>query len=203
MNNFTTFEIVLYCAELLLLIYGSVSDVKHRRIPLWTGIASVVLGLVSLLYGRHYWMAIFFAAGVFAPSYPLLQVLMLVLVFPIYSVEGAACLPFVLGLLLILYFFKMKMIGGGDTQMLFGMYGIAYRGWTLSLLIAAITILTGVFTSIKVFGFKKAMSRLPIIAKSMFRKNEIEHDTEKIKTPFLLVLAEAWAILGIIKLFVH
>ena len=203
MNNFTAFEIVLYCAELLLLIIGSISDVKHRRIPLWLGIASVVLGLVSLLYGKHYWMAVFFAVGVFAPSFPLLQVLMLVLVFPIFSAEGAACLPFVLGLLLILYFFKMKMIGGGDTQMLFGMYGIAYRGWTLSILIAAITILTGIFTSIKVFGFKKSISRIPIIAKSMFRKNEIEHDAEKIKTPFLLVLTEAWAIFGIIKLFVH
>ena len=194
-------DAIFYFVELILLIIGTRSDLKERKIPKYIGICSVLLGLIALIYNKHYWLAAFYVLAVYAPSMLALRIALICFGFIVYSQEGMASLPLMISLGVTLFFFNRGLIGGGDTQMAFGMLGIEHQSWNISIIICVITIVTNIMLCIRKFGIKKSFSRIKTVGKSITSRKKIEEDKDRLRSPFLVTLTAAWITYGVLFLF--
>ena len=113
----TSFAIVFF----ILLLISAVSDVKSRRIPKVCSYGLLLISLLRLIYDRQYVLAAYFALSVLATGSKGLKLLLYIGATAIFANKGEASYPLIFGLAAADLLFTLKIIGGGDAQLLFSM----------------------------------------------------------------------------------
>ena len=174
----------------ILLIVASVSDIKTRKIPSYCSYPIMILAMVLFILDKEYLLIPLFILAVLGTGNTIFRIAYIVLSVVLVANRGEWLVPLIAGLVIGDIFFSMRLIGGGDAQLLFGMLTYAYRGWGMLIIIAAITIVSGFVLIIKNRG--KAKNRILEILKNL-KKGTIGKDTSRIQIPYAIVLCLSMA----------
>lgn len=180
----------------ILLIVASVSDIKTRKIPSYCSYPIMILAMVLFILDKEYLLIPLFILAVLGTGNTIFRIAYIVLSVVLVANRGEWLVPLIAGLVIGDIFFSMRLIGGGDAQLLFGMLTYAYRGWGMLIIIAAITIVSGFVLIIKNRG--KAKNRILEILKNL-KKGTIGKDTSRIQIPYAIVLCLSMAIYMVVQ----
>ena len=180
----------------ILLIVASVSDIKTRKIPSYCSYPIMILAMVLFILDKEYLLIPLFILAVLGTGNTIFRIAYIVLSVVLVANRGEWLVPLIAGLVIGDIFFSMRLIGGGDAQLLFGMLTYAYRGWGMLIIIAAITIVSGFLFIIKNRG--KAKNRILEILKNL-KKGTIGKDTSRIQIPYAIVLCLSMAIYMVVQ----
>ena len=180
----------------ILLIVASVSDIKTRKIPSYCSYPIMILAMVLFILDKEYLLIPLFVLAVLGTGNTIFRIVYIVLSVVLVANRGEWLVPLIAGLVIGDIFFSMRLIGGGDAQLLFGMLAYAYRGWGMLIIIAAITIVSGFVLIIKNRG--KAKNRIIEILKNL-KKGTIGKDTSRIQIPYAIVLCLSMAIYMVVQ----
>lgn len=180
----------------ILLIVASVSDIKTRKIPSYCSYPIMILAMVLFILDKEYLLIPLFVLAVLGTGNTIFRIAYIVLSVVLVANRGEWLVPLIAGLVIGDIFFSMRLIGGGDAQLLFGMLAYAYRGWGMLIIIAAITIVSGFVLIIKNRG--KAKNRILEILKNL-KKGTIGKDISRIQIPYAIVLCLSMAIYMVVQ----
>lgn len=181
----------------ILLIVASVSDIKTRKIPSYCSYPIMILAMVLFILDKEYLLIPLFILAVLGTGNTIFRIAYIVLSVVLVANRGEWLVPLIAGLVIGDIFFSMRLIGGGDAQLLFGMLAYAYRGWGMLIIIAAITIVSGFVLIIKNRG--KAKNRILEILKNL-KKGTIGKDTSRIQIPYAIVLCLSMSIYMVVQI---
>ena len=181
----------------ILLIVASVSDIKTRKIPSYCSYPIMILAMVLFILDKEYLLIPVFILAVLGTGNTIFRIAYIVLSVVLVANRGEWLVPLIAGLVIGDIFFSMRLIGGGDAQLLFGMLAYAYRGWGMLIIIAAITIVSGFVLIIKNRG--KAKNRILEILKNL-KKGTIGKDTSRIQIPYAIVLCLSMSIYMVVQI---
>ncbi len=178
-----TFAVVFF----MVLLFSAVSDVKNRYIPKICSYGLLLISLLRLIYDGQYVLAAYFALSVFATGSKSLKLLLFIGATTIFANKGEAAFPLIFGLAAVDLFFTLKIIGGGDAQLLFSMLGFGYKSWKMSVSISAVTLTVGFIVILYSHRSIKLRERITSI-KDSWQTGSIESDHNRIRIPFAVLL---------------
>ena len=83
--------------------------------------------------------------------------------------------------------FSLRIIGGGDAQLLYALLAFGYQDWKMAASVSAVTLITGTAAVIRASGLQNAGKRI-LTAASNMRSGNIENDTARLRIPFAALL---------------
>ena len=178
--------VVLYILASLALGWATLSDIRTRKIPFVAGIGLLLIGLFFLIKERMWLEALFFAVVVWG-SRGGIWYLLIAAVAIIVLVNNPVSLPFVLGMLFVLFIFVMGWFGGGDSQVAFGLIAIARDWWMVGYLFGGTIVVAIVLSIVKRGGIKDAAERLWWVSRHM----KEAPDEEALRTPWAVLASAA------------
>ena len=179
----TSFAIVFF----ILLLISAVSDVKSRRIPKVCSYGLLLISLLRLIYDRQYFLAAYFALSVLATGSRSLKLLLYIGATAIFANKGESAFPLIFGLAAADLLFTLRIIGGGDAQLLFSMLGFGYKSWKMAASVSAMTLITGFVVILFSYGSINLKERITSI-KNSWKTGTITSDHNRIRTPFAALL---------------
>ena len=180
-------RIVSCIAVLILLCISGVFDIKHRRIPRFCSYGLLLISFLMLIMEREYMLAAYFIFSILATGLKWLRIPMLVWAVIVLANVGENAAPLVFGLAAADMLFSLRIIGGGDAQMLFALLGFGYQDWKMAASVSMITLIVGTAAVIRASGLKNAGKRI-LTAASNMRSGNIENDTARLRIPFAALL---------------
>ena len=172
------------------LVISGISDFRTRRIPRICSYGLLLFSLFLLIYRKEYILSVYFVLAVLSAGNKKMKPILFVMAVIAFSNEGERAFPMVFSLSAVDFLFSMKLIGGGDAQLLFSMLSFGYSGWAMAISIAAIVMIVGTASVIHAFGLKGTISRLKTVSSSM-KNGTVRSDRNRLKIPLgsLLPLA--------------
>lgn len=179
-------EIALYVLASGALIWAGYSDIKSRRVPVIAGFGLLGMGLVFLLLGRQWIQAAFFLLAIWGSRGRRWGLPIAALGFVVLALDLSS-LPFVLGVMFVLFIFWMGWFGGGDAQLALGLMALGNDGWIVAYLFGGTIVVALVLSIVKRGGIVPAIKRLAWV----FRNLGGKPDTEALRTPWGALAAVA------------
>ncbi len=177
-------EIGLYVLASAALIWAAYSDIKTRRVPLVAGFGLLGVGLLFLLIG-HLWIhAAFFLLAIWGSRGKAWSVPVAALGAAVLIIDLSA-LPFVIGVMFVLFIFWMGWFGGGDAQLALGLMAMANGWWMVAYLFGGTILVAVVLSIIERGGVVPAMRRLFWVLKNIGE----EPDQEALRIPWGVLAA--------------
>ena len=170
-----------------LLFLSAVSDVRKRVVPAACSRGLMLAALCVLVYEKSYAPAAYFIFAVLATGSRILKIPLFAGAILMMANTGEVSVPFILSLAAADLLFTLRIIGGGDAQLLFSMIAFGYGDRLMPLVIAAVTMAAGLFCILHHYGFKEAGSRL-LHAALTLRSGNIGSDSERLRVPFACIL---------------
>ena len=180
-------RIVSCIAVLILLCISGVFDIKHRRIPRFCSYGLLLISFLMLIMEREYMLAAYFIFSILATGLKWLRIPMLVWAVIVLANIGENAAPLVFGLAAADMLFTLRIIGGGDAQLLYALFASGHQDWKMAAAVSAVTLIAGTAAVIRVYGLQKAGKRI-LTAASNMRSGKIENDTARIRIPFAALL---------------
>lgn len=182
------YEVLMLILTSMLLIWAAIADLRTRRIPRIASYLILLLAIAWLFAHEQWWEAVFLGLVVIRPAKkPLLYLAelsgFLLMVMRSFSLET---IFFVVAILVVQLLFDNRILGGGDAQVATAVIAIIPE-WRLFVLLTLVYVAIVIILSVKRFGFRGWMARLKQLL-SRHRK-PIETDTEKIQTPWVVIVA--------------
>ena len=171
----------------ILLCIAGVCDIKHRRIPRFCSYGLLFISFLMLILERKYILAVYFIVSILATGQKWLRIPLLIWAVIVFANTGEAAAPLVFGLAAADMLFSLRIIGGGDAQMLFALLGFGYQDWKMAASVSMITLIAGTAAVIRASGLKNAGKRI-LTAASNMRSGNIENDTARLRIPFAALL---------------
>lgn len=178
--------VVSYILASFALGWATLSDIRTRKIPFVAGIGLLLIGLFFLLKERLWLEALFFALVIWG-SRGSIWYFLIAAVAIIVLVNNPVSLPFVLGMLFVLFIFAMGWFGGGDSQVAFGLMAIARDWWMVGYLFGGTIVVVIVLSAVKRGGMKGAAERLWWVSRHM----KEAPDEEALRTPWAVLASAA------------
>ena len=185
--EYSRFHAAFAAVFFILLLISAVSDEKTRRIPKGCSYGLLLISLMLLIFEKQYVFAAYFTLAVFATGSKSLKLLLFIGATAIFANKGEAAFPLIFGLAAADLFFSMKIIGGGDAQLLFSMLGFGYKSWKMSASVSAVTLIVGLIVILYSRGSINLRERITFI-KNSWKTGTIESDRSRIRIPFAVVL---------------
>lgn len=185
--EYSWFQAAFSVVFFMMLIISAVSDVRTRRIPKICSYGLLLISLLRLVYDRQYVLAVYFALSVFATGSKSLKLFLYIGAAAIFANKGETSFPLIFGLAAVDLLFTLKIIGGGDAQLLFSMLGFGYQSWKMSASVSAVTIITGfvvILFSGRTINSKERITSI----KDSWKTGTITSDHNRIRIPFAVLL---------------
>lgn len=170
-----------------LLLWAAVIDYRTRKIPVVAGFGMLGLGLAVLVKGGGGipFLALYFLLAIWSTRGGVWQVVLLAASVGMLWAFGWEAGPLVVGILFVSYAFWSGWLGGGDSQLAFGLIGIG-QDWLILTMLFGLTILAGVILAIrKQGGVEQGARRLISVARRLGEPP----DDEAIRTPWGIIAA--------------
>lgn len=173
------------------LVVSGISDLKTKRIPRACSYGLLLFSLLLLIYRKEYMLSAYFVLAVLAAGNKKVKPILFVMVVIVFSNMGERAFPLVFGLSAVDFLFSMRLIGGGDAQLLFAMLSFGCSSWKMVIAVAAVVILLGIGAVIYAFGIRKSISRIKTVS-SFMKNGTVQSDRDRLKIPFASLLPFAF-----------
>ena len=185
--EYSRFQAAFAVVFFMMLIISAVSDVRTRRIPKICSYGLLLISLLRLVYDRQYVLAVYFALSVFATGSKSLKLFLYIGAAVIFANKGETSFPLIFGLAGADLLFTLKVIGGGDAQLLFSMLGFGYKSWKMAASFSAVTIIAGfviILFPVRSINLKERITSI----KESWKTGTIASDHNRIRIPFAVLL---------------
>ena len=185
--EYSRFHAAFAAVFFILLLISAVSDEKTRRIPKGCSYGLLLISLMLLILEKQYVFAAYFTLAVFATGSKSLKLLLFIGATAIFANKGEAAFPLIFGLAAADLFFSLKIIGGGDAQLLFSMLGFGYKSWKMAASVSAVTIIAGfviILFPVRSINLKERITSI----KESWKTGTIASDHNRIRIPFAVLL---------------
>ena len=174
-------------AIFILLCISGVCDVKNRRIPRFCSYGLLLISFLMLILEREYMLAAYFIFSILATELKWLRIPLLISAVIIFANIGETAAPLVFGLAAADMLFTLRLIGGGDAQLLYAIFTSGHQDWKMAAAVSAVTLIAGTAAVIRASGLKNAGKRI-LTAASNMRSGNIENDKARLRIPFAALL---------------
>ena len=200
MQYFDHFRFHAVCAVVffVVLLISAVSDVKNRHIPKICSYALLLISLLRLIYDGQYVLAAYFVLSVLATGSKSLKFLLYFGATAIFANKGEAASPLIFGLAAADLFFTLKIIGGGDAQLLFSMLGFGYKSWKMAASVSAVTLIVGFTVILYSRGSINMRERITSI-KNSWETGKIESDRSRIRIPLAVIFPMSFILFSFVS----
>ena len=164
------------------LVISGISDFSTRRIPRVCSYGLLIFSLFLLIYRREYILSVYFVLAVLAAGNKRLKPILFVMAVIVFSNKGERAFPLVFSLSAVDFLFSIKVMGGGDAQLLFSMLSFGYSSWEMAFSIAAVVLIVGTASVIYAFGIKDFISRFKTVS-SCIKNGTVRSDRNRLKIP--------------------
>lgn len=171
----------------IMLIVSAVSDARTNHIPKRCSYSMMLISLIVLVYNRQYLLAAYYVFSVFSTGSKKLKLLLFTGTAVVFANLGNAAFPMVFSLAAADLLFSLRIIAGGDAQLLFAMLAFGYRDWTMSAAISAVSLTAGTVFILRSGSFQVIKTRI-LTAVSHLKAGTVENDSERIRIPFASLL---------------
>ena len=189
--NPVTLHVVTGAIMFAALVISGISDIKTRRVSRVCSYGLLLFSLFLLIYRKEYILSVYFVLAVLTAGNKKLKPILFVMALITFSSEGDCASPMVFGLSAVDFLFSMKLIGGGDAQLLFSMLSFGYNSWKMAFSITAVVIIIGTVSVIYAFGIKESISRLKTVS-SCIKNGTVRSDKDRLKIPLASLLPFAF-----------
>ncbi len=183
----TPFHVISASIMFILLTAAAAADVRTRHIPVYCSYGLLLLSFIFLIRDKQYILAVYYMLAVFSTGNKKMKMVLFTGAVIVFANSGSSASPLVFGLAAADFLFALRIIGGGDAQILFSLLGFGYRNWIMGISVASVTFIAGSVLIFSSYGFKGAVSRAnPAIGH--LKSCTVESDRERIRIPFAALL---------------
>ena len=175
------------------LVISGISDMKTKRIPKACSYGILIFSLLMLIYRKEYILSLYFVFAVLAAGNKKIKPALFVMAVIVFSNKGDRAFPLVFCLAASDFLFSMRLIGGGDAQLLFSMFSFSFNSWIMAFAVASVILTAGSVYVIRTIGIKKIISRMKTVSVHL-KKGTVQSDHERIKIPFAALLPFAFVL---------
>ena len=173
------------------LVISGISDLKTKRIPKACSHGLLLFSLLLLICRGEYMLSVYFLLSVIAAGNKKLKPILFVMAVIVFANKGELAFPLVFGLAATDILFSLKLIGGGDAQLLFSMLTFGWKSWRMACSIAAVIIVAGTFSVIHAWGKKNIAGRIKAVSEHM-KSGTVQADRNRLRIPFAALLPFAF-----------
>ena len=173
------------------LVISGISDLKTKRIPKACSYGLLLFSLLLLICRGEYMLSVYFLLAVIAAGNKKLKPVLFVMAVIVFANKGELAFPLVFGLAATDILFSLKLIGGGDAQLLFSMLTFGWKSWRMACSIAAVIIVAGTFSVIHAWGIKNIAGRIKAVSEHM-KSGTVKTDRNRLRIPFAALLPFAF-----------
>ena len=173
------------------LVISGISDLKTKRIPKACSYGLLLFSLLLLICRGEYMLAVYFFLAVLTAGNKRLKPVLFVMAVIVFSNKGEQAFPLVFGLAAADFLFSLKLIGGGDAQLLFSMLSFGCGSWRMACSIAAVIIFAGTVSVIHAWGIKNIAGRIKAVSEHM-KSGTVQADQNRLRIPFAALLPLAF-----------
>ena len=173
------------------LVISGISDLKTKRIPKACSHGLLLFSLLLLICRGEYMLSVYFLIAVLAAGNMKLKPVLFVMAVIVFANKGECAFPLVFGLAAADFLFSLKLIGGGDAQLLFSMLSFGWESWKMACSIAAVIIAAGTVSVIHVWGKKNIAGRIKAVSEHM-KSGTVQADRNRLRIPFAALLPFAF-----------
>ena len=173
------------------LVISGISDLKTKRIPKACSHGLLLFSLLLLICRGEYILSVYFLLSVIAAGNKKLKPILFVMAVIVFANKGELAFPLVFGLAATDILFSLKLIGGGDAQLLFSMLTFGWKSWRMACSIAAVIIVAGTFSVIHAWGIKNIAGRIKAVSEHM-KSGTVQTDRNRLRIPFAALLPFAF-----------
>ena len=173
------------------LVISGISDLKTKRIPKACSHGLLLFSLLLLICRGEYMLSVYFLLSVIAAGNKKLKPILFVMAVIVFANKGELAFPLVFGLAATDILFSLKLIGGGDAQLLFSMLTFGWKSWRMACSIAAVIIVAGTFSVIHAWGIKNIAGRIKAVSEHM-KSGTVQEDQNRLRIPFAALLPFAF-----------
>ena len=173
------------------LVISGISDLKTKRIPKACSHGLLLFSLLLLICRGEYMLSVYFLLSVIAAGNKKLKPILFVMAVIVFANKGELAFPLVFGLAATDILFSLKLIGGGDAQLLFSMLTFGWKSWRMACSIAAVIIVAGTFSVIHAWGIKNIAGRIKAVSEHM-KSGTVQTDRNRLRIPFAALLPFAF-----------
>ena len=173
------------------LVISGISDLKTKRIPKACSYGLLLFSLFLLICRGVYMLSVYFLIAVLAAGNMKLKPVLFVMAVIVFANEGERAFPLVFGLAAADFLFSLKLIGGGDAQLLFSMLTFGWKSWRMACSIGAVIILAGTASVIHAQGIKNIAGRIKAVSEHM-KSGTVQEDQNRLRIPFAALLPFAF-----------
>ena len=173
------------------LVVSGISDLKTKHIPRACSYGLLLFSLLLLIYRKEYMLSAYFVLAVLAAGNKKVKPILFVMAVIVFSNMGERAFPLVFGLSAVDFLFSMRLIGGGDAQLLFAMLSFGCSSWKMVIAVATVVIFFGIASVIHTFGIRKSISRIKTVS-SFMKNGTVQSDRDCLKIPFASLLPFAF-----------
>ena len=145
------------------LVISGISDLKTKRIPKACSHGLLLFSLLLLICRGEYMLSVYFLLSVIAAGNKKLKPVLFVMAVIVFANKGELAFPLVFGLAATDILFSLKLIGGGDAQLLFSMLTFGWKSWRMACSIASVIIFAGTASVIHAWGIKNIGDRIKAV----------------------------------------
>ena len=164
------------------LVISGISDLKTKRIPKACSYGLLLYSLLLLICRGEYMLSVYFLIAVLAAGNMKLKPVLFVMAVIVFANEGERAFPLVFGLAAADILFSMRLIGGGDAQLLFSMLSFSCGSWKMACSIAAVIIFAGTVSIIHAWGIKNIAGRIKAVSRHM-KSGTVQEDQNRLRIP--------------------
>lgn len=173
------------------LVISGISDLKTKRIPKTCSYGLLLFSLLMLICRGQYMLSVYFLIAVLAAGNMKLKPVLFVMAAILFANEGERAFPLVFGLAAADILFSMRLIGGGDAQLLFSMLCFGWESWKMACSIAAVIIFAGTASVIHAWGIKNTAGRIKVVS-GHIKSGTVQEDQNRLRIPFAALLPFAF-----------
>ena len=196
--EYSRFHAAFAAVFFILLLISAVSDEKTRRIPKECSYGLLLISLMLLIFEKQYVFAAYFTLAVFATGSKSLKLLLFIGATAIFANKGETAFPLIFGLAAADLFFTLKIIGGGDAQLLFSMLGFGYKSWKMAASVSAVTLIVGITVILYSHGSRNMRERITSI-KNSWETGKIESDRSRIRIPLAVIFPMSFMLFSFVS----
>ena len=173
------------------LVISGISDLKTKRIPKACSYGLLLFSLLLLICRGEYMLSVYFLLAVIAAGNKKLKPVLFVMAVIVFANKGELAFPLVFGLAATDILFSLKLIGGGDAQLLFSMLTFGWKSWRMACSIASVIIFAGTASVIHAWGIKNIGDRIKAVSEHM-KSGTVQTDRNRLRIPFAALLPFAF-----------
>ena len=173
------------------LVISGISDLKTKRVPKACSYGLLFFSLLLLICRGEYMLSVYFLIAVLAAGNMKLKPVLFVMAVIVFANKGELAFPLVFGLAATDILFSLKLIGGGDAQLLFSMLTFGWKSWRMACSIGAVIIFAGTASVIHAQGIKNIAGRIKAVSEHM-KSGTVQEDQNRLRIPFAALLPFAF-----------